>query len=120
MEKGINMEEVKNVRCGQSGDRVVIVEKDSPAEPYDVGQEFTILRRTSNCSVVTTCGFALYDTEYMVLDEGEVFPEPTSDKEMVDELVKHFLGEGWYEVNPMPRSQVNTEALNLIKELFPL
>ena len=40
-----------------------------------------------------------------------MFPNPTEDREALDILCDHFLGEDWYTVNPMCHAQVLTEQV---------
>ena len=45
-----------------------------------------------------------------------ILPEPTTDAEFRDEIIKLLLGEDWYVAMPMSQSQVNTIALEEIRE----
>jgi hypothetical protein len=44
------------------------------------------------------------------IDYG-MLPPPTSAKEALEILTVHFLGDGWYTVNPMCTEQVYTEIV---------
>ena len=39
-----------------------------------------------------------------------IFPPPLTDKEALDILIKHFLGD-YYTINPISHEQYNTEAV---------
>lgn len=51
-------------------------------------------------------------------DKYGILPPPISDKEGLDILIKHFLGD-YYSVNPISREQFNTEAIFRILEKYP-
>lgn len=51
--------------------------------------------------------------------EENIFPPPTSDAEGLDILIKHFLGDKWYVINPISHEQVNTEAIWEILAKYP-
>jgi len=45
-------------------------------------------------------------------DDGDnLFPKPTDAQEGIDILIRHFLGDDWYVVDPLPASQINTVAI---------
>ena len=48
-----------------------------------------------------------------------MMPPPISDKEGLDILIKHFIGD-YYSVNPISREQFNTEAICRILEEYPI
>lgn len=50
-------------------------------------------------------------------NEYGIFLPPTSDKEGLDILIEHFLGD-YYSVNPISREQFNTEAICMILEKY--
>ena len=52
-------------------------------------------------------------------DEDNIFCPPTSDYEGLNILIKHFLGDNWYTVNPISHEQVNTEAIMEILCKYP-
>lgn len=43
-----------------------------------------------------------------------IFCKPTEDKEAIEILTVHFLGEDWYSANPIHRSQILTEQVSEI------
>jgi hypothetical protein len=43
--------------------------------------------------------------------EINIFPKPTSDSEAWNIVMDHILGPNWYVVDPLGRTQINTEAL---------
>ena len=45
--------------------------------------------------------------------------KPLTGQEAVNELIDHFLGKGWYVVDPLGVSQVNAIAVDEIKKRFP-
>jgi|TARA_R110002167_G_scaffold253709_1_gene460033 hypothetical protein len=45
-----------------------------------------------------------------------LMPPPTDAQEGLQVLINHFLGEGWYTVNPVSTEQANTEAIYEILE----
>lgn len=47
-----------------------------------------------------------------------IMPPPTSDKEALQILTKHFLGD-YYSVNPINGEQFNTEVIFRILEKYP-
>ncbi len=51
-------------------------------------------------------------------DKYGLMPPPTTDKEGLDILIDHFLGD-YYSVNPISREQFNTEAICRILEQYP-
>ena len=51
-------------------------------------------------------------------DKYGIMPPPISDKDGLDILIKHFLGD-YYSVNPISREQFNTEAIFRILEKYP-
>lgn len=52
-------------------------------------------------------------------DKYGILPPPISDKEGLEILVKHFLGD-YYSVNPISHEQFNTEAILRILEQYPV
>lgn len=48
-------------------------------------------------------------------DEYGIMPPPITDKEFVDLIIEHFIPD-YISVNPIGRSQFNTEALYMILE----
>ena len=52
-------------------------------------------------------------------DEDNIFPAPTSDAEGLNILIKHFLGDNWYIVDPLSHKQVNSVAIYEILEKYP-
>lgn len=118
------MKAVKTVkRQAQVGDKIIITAKSSISDPYPLGSVFIVQWREDFEMIHTEEGFFIFDDEYEVIveaDEDNMLPPPTSDKEMVDKLIEHFLGKDWYSVNPMPREQVNTEAMQLIIDKHPI
>lgn len=48
-------------------------------------------------------------------DEYGIMPPPMTDKEFVDLIIEHFIPD-YISVNPIGRSQFNTEALYMILE----
>lgn len=46
-------------------------------------------------------------------------PDPTSDKEALDVLKKHFIPNNWYITIPVSGDQANTEMVAYILENFP-
>ena len=109
-------------RQAQIGEKIIITKRDNIFEPYSVGSVLTVQWREDFEMIHTEEGFFVFDDEYEVIVEeyeDNILPPPTSDKEMVDKLIEHFLGKDWYSVNPMPREQVNTEAMQLIMDKHP-
>ena len=51
--------------------------------------------------------------------EDNIFPPPTTDREFVEIIRNHFLGENWYVVNPISHEQINTEAIWDILSKYP-
>lgn len=51
-------------------------------------------------------------------DKYGILPPPTTDKEALEILIKHFLGD-YYSVNPISAEQFNTEAIARIISLYP-
>lgn len=51
-------------------------------------------------------------------DEYGILAPPTSDGELRDILIEHFLGD-YVSVNPISREQFNTEAIFRILEEYP-
>lgn len=43
-----------------------------------------------------------------------LFPKPTEAQEGLNILIKHFLGEDWYIVDPLPTTQYNTISIYYI------
>lgn len=48
-----------------------------------------------------------------------LFPPPTNAQEGLRILMKHFLGNDWYVVDPLCNEQVNTVAIYEILERYP-
>lgn len=48
-----------------------------------------------------------------------LFPPPTNAQEGLRILIKHFLGEDWYAVDPISTEQVNSVAIYEILERYP-
>ena len=51
--------------------------------------------------------------------EENIFPPPTTDKEGLQILIHHFLGDKWYVINPISHEQINTEAIWDILSKYP-
>lgn len=47
--------------------------------------------------------------------EKNILPNPTSGQEAFDQIRDYILGEDWYVVDSMPTDQVNTIAIEEIK-----
>lgn len=44
-------------------------------------------------------------------DKYGIIPPPTEAQDGLNVLIKHFLGDDWYTVNPVCTRQANTEAI---------
>lgn len=51
-------------------------------------------------------------------DKYGIMPPPTSDREALEILINHFLGD-YYSVNPISHDQFNTEAVFRILDKYP-
>lgn len=51
--------------------------------------------------------------------EDSIFPRGTDAQEALNILIKHFLGEDWYVVDPLSVSQVNSVAVLEILQKYP-
>lgn len=47
------------------------------------------------------------------------YPDGTDAQEGLNILIKHFLGDDWYVVDPLPNCQVNTLAIYEILQKYP-
>jgi hypothetical protein len=52
-------------------------------------------------------------------DSCGIFYPPTDAQTGLDVLINHFLGEDWYDVNPVTQKQVNTKAILEIIYRYP-
>ncbi len=50
--------------------------------------------------------------------DGNLYPEPMSDREFREIMISYFLGDDWYVVDPLTQDQANTEAAYEIVERY--
>ena len=51
--------------------------------------------------------------------EENIFPPPITDREFVEIIRNHLLGDNWYIVNPISHEQINAEAIWEILSRYP-
>jgi hypothetical protein len=71
---------------------------------------------------LNACGKFLDDVYSKANKAGKdygILAPPTTAQDGLDVLRKHFLGDGWYTVNPLSTEQVNTEVVAEILMKYP-
>ena len=56
---------------------------------------------------------------FIKFSEGNIYPDPISDREALDILKTFFLGEDWYIVDPVSPGQGNVYLVDAILNSFP-